>query len=136
MRLNKEQIYIKKRKVKAWGTRLLFYLCRLFPIRRNRVVVCSFEGRGGFGCNPKYVVQQLHRQAPGLEIVWYVNDMTKSFPDYIKKVSNTVWNRAYYLSTAKVWIDNYRKPYGTCKRRNQYYVNTWHANIAFKSSGL
>lgn len=136
MRLNKEQIYIKKRKVKAWGTRLLFYLCRLFPIRRNRVVVCSFEGRGGFGCNPKYVVQQLHRQAPGLEIVWYVNDMTKSFPDYIKKVSNTVWNRAYYLSTAKVWIDNYRKPYGTCKRRNQYYVNTWHANIAFKSIGL
>jgi len=111
-------------------------LCRIFPIRKNRISVCTFEGKGGFGCNPKYIVEELHKRNADYEFVWFVNDMTKEFPTYIKKVPNTLWSRAYWLSTSKVWIDNYRKPYGTCKRKGQYYVNTWHGTIGFKSMGL
>ena len=65
-----------------------------------------------------------------------INDLQKEFPPYIKKVPNTLWSRAYWLSTSKAWIDNYRKPYGTCKRKGQYYINTWHGTIGFKSMGL
>ena len=68
--------------------------------------------------------------------MWFVNDMNKQFPDYIKKVPNTLWSRAYWLSVSKVWIDNYRKPYGTRKRKGQYYINTWHGATGFKSIGL
>lgn len=134
--MNKESRYILKRKIKAFFQSLPFYACRVFPVNKNRITVCSFEGRGGFGCNPKYIVQKLHELYPECEIIWFVNDISKIFPDYIKKVKNTALSRAFYLTTSKIWIDNYRKPYGTCKRKGQYYINTWHANIGFKSIGL
>lgn len=132
----KERTYIAYRKIKAYVMRLCFYMCRIFPVKGNRISVCTFEGKGGFGCNPRYVVEELHKRNPSYEFVWFVNDMKKVFPDYVRKVPNTLWNRAYWLSTSKVWIDNYRKPYGTCKRRNQYYLNTNHYTIALKSTGI
>lgn len=131
-----EKNYIRYRKLKAFGNKLCFILCRVFPVKKNRISVCTFEGKGGFGCNPRYIVEELHRRSPKYEFVWFVNDMNKEFPPYIKKVPNTLWSRAYWLSTSKVWIDNYRKPYGTCKRKRQYYINTWHGAVGFKSIGL
>lgn len=131
-----EERYIKKRKIKAFFNSLCFYVCRVFPIDNNLVSVCTFEGRGGFGCNPKYIAMELHKERPECKFVWFVNDMNKDFPDYIKKVPNTLISRAYWLSKSKIWIDNYRKPYGTKKRKGQYYVNTWHANMGFKTIGL
>lgn len=131
-----EQRYIRKRKRMAFFNSLCFYICRIFPIDNKLLSVCTFEGRGGFGCNPKYIIQELHNRKPDCKIIWFVNDMNKEFPDYIHKVPNTLWSRAYWLSRSKVWIDNYRKPYGTVKRKRQYYVNTWHANMGFKNIGL
>ncbi len=131
-----EACYIALRKLRAFCNSLCFYLCRVFPIKKNLVSVCTFEGKGGFGCNPKYIVQELHRRNPELTFVWFVNDMTKEFPAYIRKVPNTTWSRAFWLSRSKVWIDNYRKPYGTVKRKGQFYLNTWHGMIGFKTIGL
>lgn len=132
----KEIKYIKKRKRKAIRESLCFYLCRIFPVKRNLISVCTFEGKGGFGCNPKPLVEELHRQNSQLQFVWFVNDMTKVFPDYIRKVPNTLWSRAYWLSRSKIWIDNYRKPYGTRKRKNQYYLNVNHYTVGIKCTGL
>lgn len=131
-----EQSYILYRKIKAFGNKICFALCRIFPIKGNRITICSFEGKGGFGCNPKYIVEEMHKRNKDYEFIWLVNDMSKDFPDYVKKVSNTLINRIFWLSTSKIWIDNYRKPYGTCKRKGQYYLNTWHATIGFKNIGL
>ena len=132
----KEELYIRKRRFQAFLHSVQFYLCRVFPIKKNRIAVCTFEGRGGFGCNPKYIVEELHRRDTDLEIVWLVNDMSKEFPKYIKKVPNTNWSRAYWLSTSKVWIDNYRTRYGTKKRKGQYYLNTNHYTLGIKTVGL
>ena len=134
--LNKEKNYIRYRRLKAFGNSLCFYLCRIFPVKKDLISVCTFEGRGGFGCNPKYLVQKLHERNPKLKFVWFVNDMSKQFPEYIKKVPNKLWSRAYWLSRSKVWIDNYRKPYGTVKRRGQYYLNVNHYTIGIKCTGL
>ncbi|MCR4833722.1 MAG: CDP-glycerol glycerophosphotransferase family protein, partial [Butyrivibrio sp.] len=132
----KESNYIRYRKLKAFGNRVCFYICRIFPLDRNLVSVCTFEGKGGFGCNPKYVVQELHDRNKDYKFVWFVNDLSKEMPDYIKKVPNTLWSRAYWLSRSKVWIDNYRKPYGTCKRKGQYYLNVNHYTVGIKCTGL
>lgn len=132
----KESSYIAYRKLKAFCNRICFYICRVFPIDKRLISVCTFEGKGGFGCNPKYLVQELHKRNPEYKFVWFVNDMGKKFPDYIRKVPNTLWSRAYWLSRSKVWIDNYRKPYGTCKRRKQYYLNVNHYTIGIKCTGL
>ena len=131
-----EKNYIRFRKLKAKLNSICFYIMRVFPVDKKLVSVCTFEGKGGFGCNPKYIVQELHRQRPDLKIVWFVNDMSKKFPSYIGKVPNTLLSRAYWLSRSKVWIDNYRKPYGTVKRKGQYYLNTNHYTIGIKTVGL
>ena len=134
-----ESQYIFCRKLKAFGNRVVFHLCRIFPIDRKLVSVCTFEGKGGFGCNPKYVVKALHEKDPSVKFVWLVNPDVideKQFPAYIKKVPNTLWSRAYWLTRSKVWIDNYRKPYGTCKRKGQYYLNVNHYTIGIKCTGL
>ena len=132
----KESTYIKYRKLKAKLNSICFYMMRIFPIDNKLVSVCTFEGKGGFGCNPKYIVKELHKQHPEIKFVWFVNDMNKKFPSYIGKVPNTLLSRAYWLSRSKVWIDNYRKPYGTCKRKGQYYLNTNHYTMAIKTVGL
>lgn len=131
-----EARYILKRRIKASLNSICFYLCRIFPVKKNLISVCTFEGKGGFGCNPKYLVQELHRRNPDYEFVWFVNDLSKEFPEYVRKVPNTVWSRAYWLSRSKLWIDNYRKPYGTVKRKGQYYINVNHYTICLKCVGL
>ena len=131
-----EQNYIRYRKIKAFGNRICFYICRLFPIDKKLICVCTFEGKGGFCCNPRYLVQELHRHNPDYKFVWLVNDKSKAFPSYIKKAPDTLWGRAFWLSRSKVWIDNYRKPYGTCKRKGQYYLNTNHFTVGIKCTGL
>ena len=134
-----EKNYIRYRKLKAFGNSIVFHLMRIFPIDEKLINVCTFEGKGGFGCNPKYVVEELHRQHPEYKFVWMVNKSSwdKQFPDYIKKVDNSsLLSRAYWLSRSKIWIDNYRKPLGTCKRTDQYYINVNHFTVGIKCTGL
>lgn len=133
-----ESVYILKRKLKALLSRIPYYICGLLPIHKNKVVFSAFEG-GGYCCNPKYVAEELIRRQEmsekSYEMIWLVNDINKEFPEEIKKVKNTLWNRAYHLSTARVWVDNARKNYGTRKRNGQFYILTWHGPVGFKPVG-
>jgi len=134
-----ENIYIIRRKAAAFIQSLAYYICRIFPIDRNKVVMWTFEGNGGYGCSPKYVAEELLRhnrkKRTRYRIVWLVNDTSKEFPKEITKVKNTLWNRAYHLSTAGTWVSNTRTVYGTRKRRGQYYIQTWHATLCIKPIG-
>ena len=78
-----------------------------------------------------------HNRKKGTEhkIVWLVNDISKEFPKEITKVKNTLWNRAYHLSTAGIWLGNTRTVYGTRKRKGQCYIQTWHATLCIKPIG-
>ncbi|MCM1230994.1 MAG: CDP-glycerol glycerophosphotransferase family protein [Ruminococcus flavefaciens] len=99
----------------------------------------TFEGNGGYGCSPKYVAEEvIKRNQEGrtnYEIVWLLYDIKKEFPTDIKKVKSTLWNRAYHLSTAGIWVSNTRTFYGTRKRKKQCYIQTWHATISIKPIG-
>lgn len=134
-----EIIYINKRKIKAFFDGLAFYTCRIFPIKKNKIVMWTFECGGGYGCSPKYIAEELLKKnregKTNYEIVWLLNDTTKEFPFEIKKVENTLWSRAYHLSTAGTWVSNTRTFYGTKKRRKQRYIQTWHATICIKPIG-
>lgn len=134
-----ERIYIAKRKLKALLHGMAYYVCRVFPVDSHKIVMWTFEGGGGYGCSPKYVAEEiLKRNREGradYEIVWLVNDVKKEFPTQIKKVENTLWKRAYHLSTAGTWVSNTRTFYGTKKRKGQRYIQTWHATICIKPIG-
>lgn len=134
--MDNERRYIRTR---IWKSRLQsipFYLCRIFPIKKNKIVFCCIEGITGYTCNPKYIAEEFIRRDEGYELVWLVDDMSKKFPKMIKKVHNTLWNRAYQLTTAHLWIDNSRKQMEVRKRSGQIYIQTWHAKIGFKPTCL
>lgn len=134
--MSSDEEYLKLRKKQAERLSALFRFMRIFPINRNKITFACYEGDGGFGCNPRYIAEELHGRNPSLKMTWLTHDTTRQFPDYIKLKKDTPLNAAYHLSTAKVWVDNYRKPYGTLKRRGQLYIQTWHATIGFKAVGL
>lgn len=134
-----ETRYIAKRKRKAFYQGLLYYMFRIFHIQNNKIVFWTFEGGGGYGCSPRYIADEILRRKKdnGLnyQLVWLMKDTAKEFPPGIKKVKDTVLNRAFHLTTARFWIGNSRLFYGTKKRRGQYYIQTWHATICIKPIG-
>lgn len=131
-----EERYIDKRKRKAFLTGCFYRLLWIFPVNKKKIVFTAFEGDGGYCCNPRYIAEELLKRNERFELIWLVNNTAKQFPQGIRKIKNTFWNRAYHLTTAKVWIDNSRKSYGTVKRKKQLYIQTWHAAIGFKPVGL
>lgn len=131
-----DERYVKKRIHSARRLSLLFRLLHLFPVNKKKIVFSAFEGDGGFCCNPRYIAEELHRRDCDYKMVWLTRDVAKEFPDYIIPVKYSTWNIAFHLATAKVWVDNYRKPFGTLKRKKQLYIQTWHASFGFKAVGL
>ena len=128
--------YLKQRELQKDALSQKFLGMQEFPVEKNKITVAAFEGDGGFCCNPKYIVQELHRRDPKLKFVWLTKDVTRPFPEYIEVAEYNEDNIAYHLSTSQVWIDNYRKPYGTLKREGQLYIQTWHGVLGFKPIGL
>lgn len=131
-----EQKYITKRIWKARLQSIPFYLFRIFPIHKKKIVFCCIEGTTGYTCNPKYIAEEFIRRGEGYELVWLVNDLSKKFPKQIKVVHNSLWKRAYHLTTAHFWIDNSRKQLEARKRKGQIYIQTWHAKLGFKPTCL
>lgn len=136
MKLSKEDRYIRRRLRQGRKQAREFYYCRKYPINPKKIVFTTIEGTTGFSCNPKYIALELLRRRRDLDLVWLVDDMSKEFPAGIRKVKNTLKNRAYELSTAAVWVDNSRKQLECRKRPGQFYLQTWHASIAIKPIGL
>lgn len=135
-KLGEEEKYVRKRIWKARFQSIPFYICRIFPIHEKKIVFCCIEGTTGYSCNPKYIAEELIRRNEGYELVWLVNDKSKKFPKEIRAVHNTIWNRAYHLTTARFWIDNSRKQLEARKRKGQIYIQTWHAKLGFKPTCL
>ena len=161
MLLSEEDRYVAGRLLKAGIQSLPFRLFSVLPVKKNKIVFTAIEGTCGYMCNPKYIAQEFIRQglanelkgcklkdrvqrfmAAGktaderYELVWLVDDTTKKFPPQVRVVRNTLWNRAYELSTAKFWIDNSRKQLECRKRNGQVYIQTWHAKLGFKPTCL
>ncbi len=137
-----EWIYLFFRNSIAYIQSLLFHFFSLFPINLKRIVFTCIEGRTGFSCNPKYIALELIRHnneiipSDRYQLVWLVDDTRKIFPPGIIVKRNSLLNRAHYLSTAHIWIDNSRKQLEVRKRPGQIYIQTWHAKLGFKPTGL
>lgn len=87
-KLTSEDKYIRKRRIKANVSKLLYYMFGILPIHKNKITFSAFEG-AGYCCNPKYIAEELiESQRNGnvrYELVWLVNDLNKDFPPEIKK---------------------------------------------------
>lgn len=130
-----EWVYYIYRIIKGCCFSLLMRLCCIVPVKPNKIVVCCHKGSRGYGCSPKYIVENLLQDGNEYKIIWLVKDMNKDFPKGIKRVRYTAFTSAYHLATANVWIDNDKKELGTIKRKGQFYIHTWHGPVGFKTCG-
>lgn len=101
-------------------------------IQKNKIVIDNFFGKG-FGDNPKYITEQLLKNHGDLDIVWILKEECEDeFPDGVRLVKYGTPKAAYEYATAHIWIDNIKNNYKGKKRKEQFYLQTWHGGIAFK----
>ena len=112
---------------------LLFLLCRLFPIQKNKIVATTMRGRK-YGDNPQFIVEYLYTRNSQIDVVWLTaNGFDCDTPIWIRKVPYTYSLRTIYeLATAKVWIDTHRLRSTVLKRKGQYFIETWHGGLGIK----
>lgn len=131
--------YIYWRKVKAFLDGMVFGMCRIFPLESNKIVMWTFEGKGGYCDSPRYIAEEIIRRdrkrKKKYKIVWLTNLSNQEFPNEIKVVKNSIWSKAYHLSTAGFWVGNTRTAYGTKKRKRTKYIQTWHSVAGIKPIG-
>ena len=92
----------------------------------------------GYGCNCKYLVENIISENKDYDLVWLVNENEdySVFPKNIRLVNYQSQQALYELATAKFWISNYHLSYfikkGLRKKDNQFYIQMWHGSFGIK----
>ncbi len=107
------------------------WLCCLFPIKNNKIIVDNFGGKG-YGDNPKYIVEELLKRSSDFDVVWQVREHDNSMPSAVRQVIKDTFKARYELLTSKVRIDNIKNGFEPFKRKGQFYIQTWHGAYGFK----
>ena len=100
-------------------------LLRILPIKKDKIVFCNFSGRG-YGDNPKYIAEEIHKRNLNIDMVWLCADKETIFPPYIRIVKMWSLQHNYELATAGAIVSNVRIDLGVEKRKKQTYLQTWH----------
>ena len=119
-------------KLDYWLAGICYYIFRLLPLQ-DKVVASAFRGRR-YGDNPKFIVEELHRLNPEVDIVWLKNrHFSYELPPYIRTVSFYHHiQKAYELATARVWVYSHRLEGNIRKRKGQLFIETWHGGLGIK----
>ncbi len=104
---------------------------RILPLKNNKVIFNNFNGRG-YGCNPKYIAEELISRSSGYDFVWIADSCEKSLPSCFRTVSYGGIKQLYETATAKVIITNVKNDLFFIKRKNQFMIQTWHGSYSSK----
>lgn len=116
--------------------KLFIVLLPCIKIKQNRILCDHFCG-SGYGDNPKYVSEKIHEKHLEYEIFFLYDKEKcdrKDFPEFIKLIPIFSFRHLLVLASAKFWIFDYRPFVHIPKRKNQFYIQTWHATIGTKKS--
>lgn len=120
-------------KVKDIITSIIIRIFNCFPIKNNKIFLYSYYG-SQYGCSPKYISEYLVKNYPDkYDVVWAFNDVdSKKDIKGIRMVRIMSLKYFYELCTSKVIITNFRTTEMFKKRKNQYYIQTWHSSLRLK----
>ncbi len=113
---------------------IFYYIFRIFKIKNNKVFCQNFTSGKGVGDSPKYIAMYLLNNTKNkYDIVWAVKKIDyKNVPVGIRLVKIYSFRYFYEMATSKIWISNTRFELFTRKRKNQYYIQTWHSPLRLK----
>ena len=98
---------------------------------KEKIVFCNFNGRG-YGENPQFIADEILRRGLNYDLVWLVKDTNTYMPEGIRKVAFDTIRAAYELATAKVVVNNVKNALPYIKKKEQYYIQAWHGELAMK----
>lgn len=103
------------------------------PIKKNKIFFYSYYG-SQYGCSPKYISEYIVKNYPGkFDLVWAFSSLkSKENISGVRKVKITSLRYIYELCTSKIIITNFRTTDTFIKRKNQYYIQTWHSSLRLK----
>ena len=109
----------------ALKIRIIWIVCRLFPINNKKITVSNYYGRG-YGDNAKYIVESLLKKNDKIRIIWLIKDdiEKESLPERVEPCRINTVKSVYHLMTSKIWLDNCRKFFIKFKRQEQFYIQT------------
>ncbi|MEH7106942.1 CDP-glycerol glycerophosphotransferase family protein, partial [Bacillus sp. JJ1764] len=120
--------------IKKYLALALIYFFNCLPIKKNKIFLFSYYG-SQYGCSPKYITEYILNHYPKgkFDIVWAFNNPNdkKHLTDF-RKVKTMSIKYFYELCTSKVVITNFRTTDLYVKRKNQYYIQTWHSSLRLK----
>lgn len=93
----------------------------------------SYDGKQ-YSDNPRAISEAFHLVFPDYEIVWYITE-EKSLslvPEYVRVVQGRWLCFLKELSTARVFVTNTQLGAGIFKRKQQFFVQTWHGDVSPK----
>lgn len=102
----------------------------VFPIDKKKIVFESFGGKL-YSENPKAIYEQMVNLGKSFHYIWILNDK-KQCQVGAKIIRPKSFRALYHLATAQLWIDNFRKENWVSKRKEQFYVQTWHGGPMIK----
>lgn len=109
-----------------------YWLLRLLPIKRNRILFIGYYG-AQYGCNPKYISRHLAaHHGDEVEIVWAFTDLTRHKIDGVRMVKFGSLQYLMMLATSRVICTNYRMTADFEKRQGQVYIQSWHSSLRLK----
>ena len=111
----------------------LFYLLRIMPVKKNKILFeCSY-GRS-YGDSPKAIYEYLKKNVgEKFTYVWISEkNCNDRFPKDVKTVQRDSFKYILEHVTSAIWISNVRKPGFVRKRKTQFYIQTWHAPLGIK----
>lgn len=114
-------------KLKVNLKKILLKLLKIVPVKNGTVFV-EVNWGNGYGDSPKYICDELYKQYPKCNVYWAIKDksMKNSFPDFVKPVKRNSFFYFYVMATSKIILSNVRLAESFKKRKEQFYIQTWH----------
>lgn len=111
---------------------------RIFPLRKNRVLFISFDGKQ-YSDNPKYISEAIKKKFKDKEIVWAFYEPEQF--DYLRSNGYELVKRDSLRYTLEMMTDgtiitNTHISNRYSKRRKQIVLNTWHGGSPLKTIGF
>lgn len=109
----------------------------------NNVIAFYTHTGGTYGCNPKYIVEEILKRKLPYKILWMCHDkkiyLENDIPKDISVLYYKNFNDLKKFSSAKVYISNERLDNlivkGWQKKKLQKYIQTWHGSLGIKKFG-
>lgn len=106
-------------------------LFQFLPIKKNKVVFIQGDG-AGYGCNLKYIAEEIINQGINYDMVWLVNNTKLPMPSAIRKVLFNRIRAVYELSTAHIVINNFKSRIYVNKKPSQFFIYIPHGQSGAK----